>query len=545
MDIRFSPYKIATMTIIANIFYEINKSTKINLTKLYKELNIDENIVYICHTFNKNINTKGVSTKKKKKKNFSNSMKIEFLINGNILSVKFCQNGTIHITGVKSRDSVDLFIEIIKDIFDGLSSDIFSHELNIHFSRYAMVKCNTGIIYPENIYLDSKKIHTKIKEMNDPTIISVYENSEHKHFSIKKKIENFSVSYEIFNSGKLNFSGKINPENEIEKSFNFIKRFISENFDDFIIKDCVFNTIKALECNNNKQRSRKWFKRREKYITASEICAALGKSKYLTQDEWLRRKAENIRFNSNNKFITKGIILEPIAGQLYIHMHNKKFDHKIHLFETGFHTRGIIGASPDGVIFKFDTNVTFSNGDYIPIETLKKLYKMGEKRDNKIKEVFLLEIKCLSNPKIIKNVRKELKEYYYQIQTQMYVMNIPFAVLMINNFEMTYSEIEFLLSLKKNKRTPFYGVFLKKGNLYKYPKMIYNDLSKCKEDINDKLLQNDKYIYWKLNSYQIINIYYDEEFIKKKMDKIEKIHNKLLKKIKYPTFGPEEEKDWL
>jgi putative phage-type endonuclease len=532
---RFKSYNIATITSIVHIYKEINKNSFLKLDLLARHLPINKYIKYIFY----NGIEKGETLKKKKNsKNFLNSMKIEFLIKNYLLSVKFCKNGVIHIAGSKKDFDVKIFIFHINNVLLKLPKKIFSQEVDVNFSKYAMIKCNTEIDEP--LFLNCQKIYEKITSLNDDTMIAIFENSENKHFSIKKNIPykttNLFVSYEIFNTGKLNFSGKLNPGEEIDLCYEFITKFIIDNIDEFMVKDIIYLTINLLKKNTEAQRSQEWFNKRLKCITSSEIYKALGKSKYVSKEKWLSNKvARYLKFDIDytNKYMLFGIMMEPVAQKIYIDLYNEKYDKKIVLYETGFHLNknsNFIGASPDGIIFKFAKNT-----DLIFKPKYDKLIDLYYKK--KILEVYLLEIKCPSKWKKIISLKSEYPNYYYQIQTQMFVMNIPYVVFMNNKFVTFESEIEYFHNIKKKHIKS--GVIGKKINeqTFIYPEKNLNILLSKKEILNK--CENVKFIYWILQDMQILHIHYKKKWFENKLYNLKLIHKKLIKKIKDGKYGPE------
>ena len=135
------------------------------------------------------------------------------------------------------------------------------------------------------------------------------------------------------------------------------------------------------------QRSQDWYDMRYNMVTASDVGAIIGISKYQKPKDIILKKCGKTKF-TGNKFTFHGQMFEPIATQIY----ESRFQVIVHEFGLLQHeTIPIIGASPDGIT---------TDG-------------------------IMIEIKCPYTRKITGNVKdKATLGYYAQIQTQLEVCDL-------------------------------------------------------------------------------------------------------------------------
>lgn len=209
---------------------------------------------------------------------------------------------------------------------------------------------------------------------------------------------------------------------------------------------------------NNNQKSEEWLKQRSEMITASDIGAVLGKSKYSSKNEVLKNKLFGRTYFSNQA--TKhGELYEPVATHFYETIKNTK------IYEVGCipHSHfSFMGASPDGISTHFD----------------------------------LLEIKCPLSRKIT-IIPPEY--YYHQVQMQLECIGLykcDFLQCIIK--EISYTEYK---QSTQNK-----GV-LKNNELYY---------------LNENNVENKpNFIYFEIKEYIITPIYKDPSWMDKYYQEIE------------------------
>jgi len=144
---------------------------------------------------------------------------------------------------------------------------------------------------------------------------------------------------------------------------------------------------KLIERKGYKQLSPAWFKIRKGKVTGSKVMPILNKSKYSSREEQFRKDTGQVRPFKGNFATQRGQRLEPVALEYF----KKVTGIEVLGFDVGFvvHPKfDFIGASPDGVCRYINA---------------------------------IIEIKC---PMAKKLTRKNLDNYFGQVQLQMEVMNI-------------------------------------------------------------------------------------------------------------------------
>ena len=213
MNLFFSEYQIATMTVNAIIPIDLNYNCLISILR-----NID--IIKIDST----------------KDEFYNSLTFKIIINENTLNVKYFKNGSIQITGCKNLKNIDTLILYLINIIKENKDDIFKNidltskiykflekkkivELRTIGKKYSL--SNTTKFKKKNLI---ENIIEKTNYIQDINIKNKYSYDNIDRFDIKDseiKISMINCSYQIFNNvnGK-NISFKIDRK----KFFNFLKQ---------------------------------------------------------------------------------------------------------------------------------------------------------------------------------------------------------------------------------------------------------------------------------------------------------------------------------
>lgn len=189
---------------------------------------------------------------------------------------------------------------------------------------------------------------------------------------------------------------KIEKTDKIYGPFSSTWIHSEQQCDDKIINDRLtkqFNKLRLIV--SPEQRSDEWFSLRRNAITASDGAAALGKSKYDPQYQFILKKVNPPEFRSN-KFCYHGKKYEEIATMIYSYRMNAIVEE----FGLIIHPKySYIGASPDGIC----------NG-----------YRCDNKhRTNVVGR--MLEIKCPFSRKILTEgkIKGEICPLHYWIQVQL------------------------------------------------------------------------------------------------------------------------------
>lgn len=585
MDIEFSKGRISTITCLGDLYHE-NIGECVNLKLLATHICISDKIVYLKYVSDTNSDEiiKGVSNKSKKnellkkstnttkynivkkRKSFSNSITIEFNISQteypHISNTKIYKNGTIQITGVKSRLHIDSLFKIINTTFSQLDEldRIFSSPLNAHFKTYAMVMYHLKLLRPENIRLDQTKIYELIRELNDKNILCIYENSQTKHLGVNYTHVNpqsgatINITYYIFSSGTINITA-LKSLDEIDIAYNFITKFITKYYDRIVMFNKFEHTINNLLLPLPPQKSDEWKVMRRDCITASESqYVLLREPMYKTLNLYMIEKAMSINGHSGftgNDATRWGEMFEPIACQLYTRIINHKCGnlYNIVVYDTGFHkspSNPRIGASPDGVCIKFSKHKTFTPPTYTNYPSVDQLTSHMDR----IADIYLLEIKCPTNYHEVSthaDVKKLKPNYYCQMQTQLYVMKLDYCVFMNNKF-VVHNNINELVKYKNENNIIRFGIFLKlflKNNTieYIYPNNVMETLSVVKSKLRQKtskyikmnnlqkIYDKVEYVYWSHDEYKLVEIDFNSHWWERRLPRFKKIYKKILKLV--------------
>ena len=486
--IQFSQPHISTIVALGCIYFEKTKDehNTVDLKALCEDLQPINGITYLKYIGDIEIE-KGVRrhpTKKKKKpvvgttvivkkrKTFSNSCTIEFLIQepttesmivddveyiretlaGHfgtppvILNTKIYSNGCIQITGAKNLRVVDLLLIKIAEIFSILPNkeNIFKKVLNPQFEKTAMIMCHMQTYVDETSRIDQRKLYHYINYGYEPSrgekILCTYDNTETSQLGIAYEYNGLQVNYYVFSTGKINIT-KLTNIDDMPIAFEMITKLLTTaGPENIFINDKIKKIIALLNVVTPPQKSEAWLNMRKGIVTASASQYAILKEPlYGTRDEYVKNKIlevhDCIRYKFKGNIFTRfGEMMEPIAQTIYepITTSNTYF---VNLYETGLHVRNeFVGASPDGVILKFKKNRK-SHPRSIPVGELLDIYT----RDNKfIIDAYLLEIKCPSNYKPIppgSTLKKAKPNYYCQVQTQLYVCQLDYCVWMNCDFQ--------------------------------------------------------------------------------------------------------------
>lgn len=259
----FEDFNISTITTIIKI------ADKINIKVLYEQIPLSNDIIYL--EFNDTV--KGKRNKKKLKDNkssdkrmkkkgkcFSNQLSIGFNCKEHYhkkpICVKIFSKGSLTVTGVKSNEEIKRVLEKLYELINNIKTEYRFNDKIIQLYPYENLfkvedikinietingsfKCNFNI----NLKNMKKIISSKYKDgeiyikNNRPALIELdllfYKNYD------KRKNKDKTPKLSIYGTGSI----VINSINEkiLYKSYEFIKKFITDNYNDVIDMNYEFN----------------------------------------------------------------------------------------------------------------------------------------------------------------------------------------------------------------------------------------------------------------------------------------------------------------
>ena len=247
--------RISTMTAISSL------NTDIDLTNLFNNIRMDENISFIEHG---SLGFKGESTKMKrktrkpeKKKTFFNQVTLHVNCDKNV-NVKLFNNGKIQMTGLKYLDHglkvLEKLIPIIKSLDSTNELKIFNHS-DISFQPMNIVLINSDFDIKYKIQRDI--LH---REIVDAGMYSSYEPCIYPGVNIKYFFNSNQsdgickcssmcngkgdgcsdggckkITVAVFKSGKIIITGARSNE-QLEIAYHFITKFINDRKDKVELK---------------------------------------------------------------------------------------------------------------------------------------------------------------------------------------------------------------------------------------------------------------------------------------------------------------------
>jgi len=282
--------------------------------------------------------------------------------------------------------------------------------------------------------------------------------------------------------------------------------FTSHNFDRTYVKERIFKILDyqyQLEKLKNiplvEQRSPEWYSMRQNLITASDFAQALGEGKFGTQKQFFQKKSgyEKDTFDNNNPALKWGVKYEPVA----IFAYEKKNKTKMYDFGLLRHpTLHWFGASPDSIT------------------------ELG----------IMVEIKCPWKRKITGDVPKQ---YFYQMQGQLDVCQLK---------ECDYLECEFIEYANSEEFSNHFSDNLnEKGVIIEYisndvTKYAYSEMDICynldkclawetktKMEITKQNFPIVKSHYWQLNTFNVVRVYKDNDFLTEKFPLLKDVWEKI------------------
>ena len=232
------------------------------------------------------------------------------------------------------------------------------------------------------------------------------------------------------------------------------------------------------------QKSPEWYEIRKNMITASDFAQALGDGKFGTIEQFYKKKCipESDIFVSN-PFFKWGNMFEDVALRIYEHV----YDTKIYQFGLLKHPRyDFFGASPDGIT----------------------------------KDGIMVEIKCPMKRKIIQG--DVPKQYYYQIQGQLDVCDLE---------ECDYFECEFSISsYEKLANSDYRGMILEYENeTYSYSPDVNLTVEQLQQWEKTQPRNPIKRHIWKLETYNMVRVKKNNDFIEEKMKLLEQVWQNILR----------------
>ena len=168
----------------------------------------------------------------------------------------------------------------------------------------------------ENIIKFYEKYNTENEEEEINFILFFKKFTEMKEKILKEKNKKKVQEHYNFYDTKINGINKLMEQNE-----NSIKRL--KEIKEKILKEKV-QFLKRL--NQPEQLSKEWFEIRKNMLTASDIGAVLGYSKYTSRNQIIRKKCGLGKPFKGNKYTFHGQKYEEIANQIYESRYNMKVD---------------------------------------------------------------------------------------------------------------------------------------------------------------------------------------------------------------------------
>ena len=244
--------RISTITAILKF------SGRINLKKVYEGVPINDNYIpfieYGAENGYKGFSVKLTKKKRKKKskKTFYNQVTLHIIHDNKIMNVKIFNNGRIQITCLKNEGQplqlINKFLIYLKDLnIVKEETEIIDYEIVLINSDFDMgYEINRDILHRDIIDSD---IYSSYEPCIYPGVnIKFFINEDNYEEGICScyKICNGKgngcgdgnckkVTIAVFKSGKIIITGGQNRE-QIEKSYNFINKFIDSNKERYVLK---------------------------------------------------------------------------------------------------------------------------------------------------------------------------------------------------------------------------------------------------------------------------------------------------------------------
>ena len=242
--------RVSTITSVLKI------SSDIDLKKIYDNVPITKYIPFI--EYGSDNPPKGFSKKmlkkvrkKSKKKIFYNQATVHVIHDDKIMNVKLFNNGKIQITGLKGINQSTELVEKLIDYFQALS--VLDYETKLISSELVLINSDFDIGYE----IERETLHNEIIEYGlyssyEPCI---YPGVNIKYFMNKNNFDGIcccenicngkgkangdgdckKVTIAVFKSGKIIITGGQSIA-QLETAYRFIKNFIDDRKDDFVLK---------------------------------------------------------------------------------------------------------------------------------------------------------------------------------------------------------------------------------------------------------------------------------------------------------------------
>ena len=238
--------RISTMTATSKF------NSEINLTNIFEYLETDEHINYIEFGENKGLSSKHKKSKTKKK--FFNQITIEIKLENNLHNLKLFNNGSISMTGIKSKlngiKTVNLLYSKLVKLKD---KNIFNvEELKILYFKIVLINSDYHIGYEiirndlHQLLVSDYKIFSSFEPCIYPGVNSkFFWNKEYKNKPYKGKCycntfcngkgngngegDCKKVTISAFQSGSIIITGAQSIE-QIVDSFNFINQIFQKYY---------------------------------------------------------------------------------------------------------------------------------------------------------------------------------------------------------------------------------------------------------------------------------------------------------------------------
>jgi len=262
-DMNFEDFNISTITCIITI------ADFLNIKVLYEQLEISNDIIYLEYKNKvkgekKKKIIKETKTKdkrmKKKGKTFANQLSIGFnCIRHNHkkpICLKIFSKGSMTLTGVKDKEEIDYVLEVLIKKIKNINMEYNYGNKKIILYPYKNLLDNNKIIkkietvngsFKCNFNINLNKLKTKLEEVYSTNELYIKSNRSalleldlliYNEYD-KRKNKNKTPKISIYGTGSI----VINSINEyfINKSYEFIKIFLENNYNNIVDKNYIFN----------------------------------------------------------------------------------------------------------------------------------------------------------------------------------------------------------------------------------------------------------------------------------------------------------------
>ena len=272
MNLYFTKYRISTITSNAKLFTN-DDNLNINLIELFNNITIDSNdtvgsFIYTSRFENKNSTNKivrGNYIKKKRtichKRTFDNQISFVYkLADNHYVNVKVFQNGSLHITGSRTIEDIDIPLKKLVTEIKENKIQICNNIEDLQYGNIQILMINTDfkifkdIEHKSNFAIKRRTLHSIL--IQDYNMIARFDPSTYPGVKIEywwndqNNVRDASIHYDIrnvksksnikdgvkkitiavFESGSILITGAITVE-QVNETYDFICNIIEKNKD--------------------------------------------------------------------------------------------------------------------------------------------------------------------------------------------------------------------------------------------------------------------------------------------------------------------------